>query len=165
MPGPTEERLAIFERLGGAEAREAARRYWDGRKTDEAREVWKNTCLPLYSQRPGSDPDAGNRLQRIIWNHDVVEHFRHAIAGLFNPWDQLGQVTCPTLVLAGEHDPVATASTARRLTTAISNASVELHVLPGVGHGVFREAPDRSFALLRSFVTHGADVPPTDRSL
>ena len=30
MPGPTAERLAVFERLGGPRAREVARRYWKG---------------------------------------------------------------------------------------------------------------------------------------
>lgn len=153
MPGAPEERLAIFERLGGREAREAARRYWSGETAQEVREAWERVCLPLYSQRPGGDPEASDRGARILWNHDVLEHFRLVLADQFNPWDQLDRVVCPTLVLAGEHDPVATASAARRLTSALTNAAASLHVVPHAGHGAFREAPERCIALLRGFVT------------
>ena len=62
-------------------------------------------------------------------------------------------MTCPTLVLSGADDPVATESAARRVAAGLTNASVQLHVLPDTGHGVFREVPDQAFALLRDFVT------------
>jgi pimeloyl-ACP methyl ester carboxylesterase len=156
MPGPTEERLAVFERLGGVEAREVARRYWAGETGEEIRESWERVCLPLYSRKRGSDPDAADRLRRIRWNPDVLEHFRQVLAARFDPWDGLDRLSCPTLVLAGADDPVATEPAARRLTQAITGAPVRLHVLPGTGHGVFREAPDRAFALLRDFVAENA---------
>ncbi|MGI8328390.1 alpha/beta fold hydrolase [Actinomadura scrupuli] len=156
MPGEPEERLAIFERLGGVRAREIARRYWNGEATEEIRQDWARVCLPLYSQRPGGDPEAEHRMRRISWNPDVIEHFRQVIAALFDPWDRLDQVICPTLILAGEHDPVATAAQARRLAGALTNADVRLHVLPETGHGVFRETPEGSLALLRDFVTQAS---------
>lgn len=153
MPGPTEERLGVFERLGGPEAREVARRYWEG---DDVQDAWERVCLPLYSRRPGGDPDGPHRFARIRWNHDVVEHFRHRLAGEFDPWPHLGRVVCPTLIVNGADDPVATASAARRLAAALPNADAELHVLPDTGHGVFREDPDRGIELLRAFVTRTA---------
>lgn len=159
MPGPTEERLTVFERLGGAEAREVARRYWEGETTDEVRQAWQSVCLPLYSRRPDGDPDAADRLRRIVWNDDVLEHFRHFLAARFDPWDRLGEVACPTLVLAGEDDPVATAPAARRLAEALTGCSSRLHILPEVGHGVFRETPEQAFALLRAFVTEVSSTP------
>ena len=122
MPGELDERLAIMERLGGTEAREIARRYWAGEPTDEIREAYPRVCLPLYSQRPGGDPDGPDRLRRITWNPDVLEHFRQVLFGAFDPWPRLGQVTCPTMILAGEHDPVATASAARRLAATLPAA-------------------------------------------
>jgi proline iminopeptidase len=154
MPGRTEERLAIFERLGGAEASEIARRYWAGEATEEIREAWTRICLPLYSQR-GGDTEGELRLRRITWNHDVVEHFRQVLADRFDPWDRLDRVTCPTLILAGEHDPVATVSAARRLEAALTGTDARLHVLPDAGHGAFREAPYQAFALLRDFLADG----------
>lgn len=59
-------------------------------------------------------------------------------------FERLDRVGCPTLVLAGEYDPVAT------VAAALPEAS--LHVLPDAGHGAFREAPEDSIALLREFV-------------
>jgi pimeloyl-ACP methyl ester carboxylesterase len=76
------------------------------------------------------------------------------IAAQFDPWPQLDRATCPTLVLAGGHDPVATGSAARRLAAALPNADARLHLLPDAGHGVFREAPEKSCALLRAFLAH-----------
>ncbi|WP_165978634.1 alpha/beta fold hydrolase [Actinomadura darangshiensis] len=148
MPGPAGERLAVFERLGGTEARDIARRYWDG---EDVQDDWERVCLPLYSQRPAGDPDAANRLARIRWNRDVIEHFRHTLAAEFDPWPHLDRVACPTLIMNGEDDPVATASAARRLAGALPNTPA-LHVLPDTGHGVFREDPDRAIALLRDFL-------------
>ncbi|GAA4521743.1 hypothetical protein GCM10023191_100370 [Actinoallomurus oryzae] len=150
MPGAMDERLAIMERLGGAEAREIARRYWNGEATDEIREAYSRVCLPLYSRRPGGDPDGSDRLRRIRWNPGVLEHFRQALAGSFDPWPRLGRVTCPTMILAGEHDPVATVPAARRLAAALPAA--RLNVVPDVGHGIFREDPDQACALLRDFL-------------
>jgi pimeloyl-ACP methyl ester carboxylesterase len=152
MPGETDERLVIMERLGGVEAREIARRYWDGEATDEIREAYTRTCIPLYSQRPGGDPDGPDRMRRIRWNPDVLEHFRQVLFGQFDPWPHLDRVICPTLILAGEHDPVATASTARRLAAALPNTDARLHVFPDAGHGIFRETPEKSCALLRAFL-------------
>lgn len=54
------------------------------------------------------------------------------------------------MILAGEHDPVATVPAARRLSAALPAA--RLHVVPDVGHGVFREDPDQACALLRDFL-------------
>ena len=150
MPGDVDERLDIMERLGGVEARGIARRYWDGEATDEIREAYAHVCVPLYSQRSGQDTEAADRMHRIRWNPEVLEHFRQAIVGTFDPWPGLDRVTCPTMILAGEHDPVATVSAARRLAAELPGT--RLHVLPGAGHGIFREDPARACALLQEFV-------------
>ncbi|MGW9209278.1 alpha/beta fold hydrolase [Embleya sp. NPDC055664] len=153
LPGRTDERLDVFERLGGARVREIARRYWQGERSDEIRRGWEQDCVPLYSRRPDGDPDAVDRARRIRWNHDVMERFRYHLADHFEEWIGLDAVTCPTLVLAGEHDPVTTASAARRLAAGLVNAETRLHVLPDAGHGAFREAPERSLAVLRAFLS------------
>ncbi len=152
MPSPLEERLAMFERLGGPEAREVARRYMGGETSDDVHRAWSSTCLPLYSRRHNDVEDLRDERARVVWNHEVIEHFRLVLADSFDPWDQLEAITCPTLVLAGGCDPVATAATARRLAEAMTGARVTLRVFSDAGHGVFREAPDRAFRALRSFV-------------
>lgn len=55
-------------------------------------------------------------------------------------------IGCPTLLVAGENDPVAPVAMARQLATAIGGARVE--VISGVGHWIMVEDPERSRALL-----------------
>jgi proline iminopeptidase len=151
MPAAVDERLAVMERLGGKEARQVARRYWSGEDSDDIRDAWSRVCLPLYS-RHHSPPSLEQRMRRIAWNHDVLEHFRQVSAAQFDPWDHLDDVICPTLTLAGEHDPVATASTARRLAASLPNADTHLEVFADAGHGVFREVPEQAIAALKNFL-------------
>ena len=74
-------------------------------------------------------------------------------------------IVCPTLILAGEDDPVSPAAGARRLAVSLTSAAVQVQVLAGVGHrvghGVFRQAPHEAFALLRAFLREvaGFDRP------
>ena len=69
-------------------------------------------------------------------------------------------VTCPTLVLAGEDDPVSPAAAARRLAAVLTSTATQVEVLAGVGHGVFRQAPQKAFDALRTFLR---DIPAARR--
>jgi proline iminopeptidase len=82
----------------------------------------------------------------------VLQHFRRSLAGTFDPWPRLDRVTCPVLVLAGEHDPVATVPAARRLTAALTATAPWLRVVPDAGRRLFREYPERARALLGDFL-------------
>src|SRR5699024_6436244 len=54
--------------------------------------------------------------------------------------DRLGSVTCPALVVHGEHDPGVLVAHARRAAAALPDA--ELLVVPDAGHWVQRDRPD-----------------------
>ncbi len=62
--------------------------------------------------------------------------------------DRLSEMACKTLVICGERDRV-NRSAARRAAAGIRDAA--LHLLPGAGHEVNREAPQALAALLASF--------------
>jgi pimeloyl-ACP methyl ester carboxylesterase len=66
--------------------------------------------------------------------------------------DDVGNVSCPVLVLAGGDDPVSPVTSTRRVTALAQHPALGLHVFAGVGHGVFRQAPAQAFALLRAFL-------------
>jgi len=134
--------LEIFERRGGPAARAAARRYLTGDRSDEARAAWAEHCVPLHGS-PSTKPG------RV--NEDVLTHFRSGGCGPADTTEVLPQIVCPTLVLAGEDDPLCPPGPARRLAEAIT-APVTLTVAPGVGHGVFRQDPERAFGELRRFL-------------
>lgn len=55
--------------------------------------------------------------------------------------ERLGDITCPTLVLVGEHDVVCPPSEAELITASIPGA--EFDVVVGAGHLSYQEAPGR----------------------
>jgi pimeloyl-ACP methyl ester carboxylesterase len=60
--------------------------------------------------------------------------------GGFDFRDELGTIEAPTLVLAGEEDPVADASVIQQLADGIAGARVE--TIPGAGHLANVERPE-----------------------
>jgi pimeloyl-ACP methyl ester carboxylesterase len=140
------QRLAVFERGGGPAAREAARRYLGGDLTPEAAAAWETHALPVYGEDPAP------RRARALINDEVQTHFRKGGCGSPDADAVASRVRCRTLILAGADDPVCPAAGADRLAGLLINAEVERHVLPGVGHGVFRQAPDGAFALVRAWL-------------
>lgn len=64
----------------------------------------------------------------------------------------LGAIECPTLIVAGGSDTVAGAGGSVVISRQIPSARLE--ILEGVGHGVYRDAPERFRSLLVSFLTH-----------
>lgn len=143
--------LAMFERLGGAEAREAAARNFE-RPDLETRKAYQRICLPLYNPGPG-DPDA---LSRVIQRHEVGLHFWRGELTQFDLSDEAEKVRCPTLILGGELDPITTVADLEELAAAIPGARLE--ILPGTGHGA-RNKLDEALAIVREFVTESPAAP------
>lgn len=150
-PTSPDESLEVFERRGGPVAREAAARFLGGDTSPSAAKAWAEHGLPLYGSV--SDGDMVARRARALINEDVQAHFRTGGCGPADVSADLATaVTCPTLILAGGDDPVSPPAGARRLAASLTNTSVQIEVLRGVGHGVFRQAPHQAFDLLRAFL-------------
>jgi len=139
--------LAAFERLGGAEAREAARRYWE-KPGAETLPDYARLCFPLYSKAP-RDPDAN---ARTLWNFEVMFAFGGGEDLSFDLLPELGKVRCPTLVLGGEDDPICPIDDQADIAAALPAERVRFERFPGCGHGVFRDDPERAFARIREFL-------------
>lgn len=154
VPTSLDESLEVFERRGGQVARDAAAGYLGGDTSPSATKAWVEHGLPLYAGASDGDLDA--RRARALINDEVQAHFRAGGCGPAELSAGLATaVTCPTLVLGGADDPVSPAAAARRLPAVLSSAVTQVAVLEGVGHGVFRQAPQESFDLVRSFL-HGS---------
>jgi pimeloyl-ACP methyl ester carboxylesterase len=157
VPARLEESLEVFERRGGPMAREAARRYLGGDTSPAAAEAWREYGLPLYGS--ANDGDMATRRDRARINGEVQAHFRRGGCGPADVAEWAGGVTCPTLILAGEDDPVSPVAAARRLAASLRNSAVQVETLAGVGHGVFRQAPQPALGFLRGFLRQ---VAPSD---
>jgi len=68
----------------------------------------------------------------------------------FNRRDDIGRIAAPTLLLAGERDPLAPPRTMERMQQAIRGA--RLVVLPGAGHLAHLEYPDAFNAAVGAFL-------------
>jgi 2-succinyl-6-hydroxy-2,4-cyclohexadiene-1-carboxylate synthase len=67
-------------------------------------------------------------------------------------WDRLGEIQCPVLVLAGEHDPKFT-NLGTRLVEGLPHA--ELVVIRGAGHSVHLEQPEATATTIAAWIrTH-----------
>ncbi len=139
--------VAMFAKLGGAEAAEVARAFWTD-PTPEHQIAYLRTCGPLYTQTPGNIFDT----QRMVRNMAVLEHFVTGEQLTFDELPSLGAVTVPVLVLAGALDPVCPLKASEDIVAHLPPHLVTFECFEHCGHGVFRDDPERAFSVLRDFV-------------
>ncbi|MET3131736.1 pimeloyl-ACP methyl ester carboxylesterase [Oxalobacteraceae bacterium GrIS 1.11] len=141
-------KLAMFERLGGSAARDAAERFWS--MPDEASyAVYKSVCKPLYSTVKPANGDAASRAS---FDKDILLTWAGGEQQSMNLLPGLARAQCPVLVLAGELDPVCPVDDARAIASALPQHLAQFEQFDGCGHGVWRDAPEAAFARLRQFI-------------
>ena len=144
--------LPMFERLGGKEARDLAQRLFED-PNQENFDAYVATCLPLYNTTK-ADPDI---LARVRLKPEVGFHFFRGEGLTFDWLADLGRIRCPTLILAGDADPITPVADHEDLAAGIRGSRLE--VFADAGHGVFRDKPAEALELVREFVLgeNGAD--------
>ncbi len=140
--------LPMFEKLGGEQARTVAERYFAD-PNEETFDEFMAVCLPLYNTTP-LDPDV---VARVQLRPEVATHFFRGEATTYDWFGELDRITAPTLILAGELDPITTLADHEDLAAAISGSRLE--VFPDAGHGVFRDKPQEALAVIREFILAG----------
>jgi len=139
--------LDMFERLGGEEAREVARRFFEN-PSQAAMAEYVRTCFPLYSQQPRS-PDW---MARSVQNLEVARFFFQGEIRTFNLLPQLGRIRCPTLITVGDMDPITPLQNSEDIAAAIPERLARLERFTGAGHGVQRDDPQGFDRLVREFI-------------
>ncbi len=141
--------FAAFERVGGTAIRRIAEDRWL-RPSPATRALYVERCFPFYRTR-GSDQGF---VGRAISKDPVAMHFsgpgneaetldfRHALA----------TVRCPTLVLAGEQDPITPIAFSEVIAASLPQHLVRFMRFENCGHGVVQDQPDEAFAALRAFI-------------
>lgn len=146
-----ERKLAMFERLGGAAARECARRFW----LDPNESTWREylrLCMPHYNTA-ARDPHAGDR---TIYHEAILFASAGGEQQTMNLLPGLARAQCPVLVMAGELDPVCPIDDARDIAAALPKPWMQFASFARSGHGAWRDEPDAAFACLRRFITESA---------
>ena len=139
--------VAAFTRLGGPETGEAARRYWEA-PGPETLPDYARLCFPLYS-RAARDPDANGR---TVWNFDVMFRFGGGEDRDFDLLPDLARVRCPTLILAGEDDPITPMGDSEDIVAALPSELVRFERFANAGHGVWRDEPEAALRVIRDFL-------------
>lgn len=142
--------LAVFERLGGMNAREVAAAFWQTPNEDTFGR-YVEICFPLYNLRPASR----EAYSRVIINRELL--FRFFSPGeegrTFDLRSRLREVSCPTLLLVGRDDPITTIEDAQEIAAALPAGTCRFEVFEDCRHGVTRDAPERAFPIIREFVS------------
>ena len=115
--------------------------------------VWERMQPGLIGRTTrASRPEVAERVRRLVLEQPA-EGVRRAIERLRSRPDcgpLLPGIGCPTLVIAGDEDPIAGVDTARRLHAQIPTA--ELAVIKGAGHLPGLDQPDEFNAVLGRFL-------------
>ena len=138
-----------FTRIGGTKAGDVARTYWSA-PTPDLRKAYFEECLPHYSvSKP--DPDM---MARMTVKNPVAMHFNGPDneMGRFDFRAALSEVTCPTLIISGDKDPMMPVPFSEVLHTSLGNAPVTHHTLNNAGHMISSDQPDVFFDLMRAFI-------------
>jgi proline iminopeptidase len=134
--GNFEISLAVFERLGGAEAREVAKRFFDDPRREHF-EDFIRVCYPLYNRAP-RDHEEG---QRRIRTDEVAQHFRRGEFLTMDYLSDLARVQCPALVFGGEDDPMVPIEFQEDIAAALPQRLVQFLRVPNAGHNPMRDDP------------------------
>lgn len=134
-PGERAERRAADEAL-------AARA--EQMTPGEFARVWQ--AQPIFAGTPPEAAAAWSQDLQRSSPRDLAAVLRGIGTGAMAPlWDRLGELAMPCDVVVGERDAKFVAL-GERLAAALPDA--RLHVIPGAGHGIPREAPAAVAALL-----------------
>ena len=125
------------ERIERARADAGLARRAESMGTDEFARLWQ--AQPIFAGTPESAALAWSEDLRRTAPRELADALRGIGTGAMAPlWSRLPELTMRCEVVVGERDAKFT-GLGERLVAALPDA--RLHVLPGVGHGVPREAP------------------------
>ena len=142
----------IVQERGTPEQIEICQRLWEGNfeTIDQLKEYYR-LLSPLYSL--SSDPESFEESWGIgIRNFDQLNQGFGGFLRTFDYTDQLSQITCPTLVMAGEHDWICPPNHSRLIAKRIPSA--HLKVFARSSHSIAADEPEAFLAAVRGFLTY-----------
>jgi pimeloyl-ACP methyl ester carboxylesterase len=154
-----EQSLSAFERLGGPEVREVARRFFHEPGNREAEDDYMRVCMPLYMRTDNPEYSVVAEA-RVLKRFAVLRHFMAGEATTLDLRPALAGVTCPTLVLNGRYDPIVPPECSEEIVAALVNADVTHVVAPEAAHELPIDQPELFEDVMRTFLARCA--PPSE---
>ena len=130
-----ERSIAVWERLGGSEAGDAARRFFEER-SEQVFADFVRVCLPLMT----TYAQTADLIVRAHWRPEVLTAWIHGEGATLDLRPRLGDVRAPTLVLAGEDDAWSPLEAAREVAELLHDGA-RFRSFAGARHSVFADEP------------------------
>ena len=149
-----DRRVALFERFGGPEVADLARRRFfdaDSPRDQAAVDAWRKFAFPVYMRTP-RDP---NIARRTVVKPEAGLHWFAQPDGQshrFNMFPDLHRIQCPTLVMGGEDDPMHPIESQADIAAALPAHLVRFERFANCGHAVVLDAPEQALAVIREFI-------------
>jgi proline iminopeptidase len=96
--------------------------------------------------------------RRCRTNPELLFFFFNTEFKTMNLLPALARIQCPTLILAGEEDPITPIEDAEEIAAALPANLVQFERFSGVGHGVYRDDPTQGFQRIRKFILSGTEI-------
>jgi proline iminopeptidase len=136
-----------FGRVGGDEMADIAERAYGEAGEPVTDDEWER-CWRLF----GPWVTGVTERARTIANRDLNPRGLELMRS-FDVVADLGRVACPTLVCAGELDPITPPAAAREIVDALPAEHARLELLEEAGHFPWKDVPDRYWPMLTRFVS------------
>lgn len=141
------EVVETYGRLGGPEAAALAQAYYTA-PTREQGEKFRSECMPYYTV-------SRRKIGTLSPSKPMIRDHFFSEAGDAHSFDfrpDLHRVTVPTLIMAGDQDPVTSHHGAMEMAAAFAPGIAQLEILDNCGHGPARDRPDVALDMIRDFV-------------
>jgi pimeloyl-ACP methyl ester carboxylesterase len=140
-----ERSIPVYERLGGPEAGEVARRYY-GNPDEQAFADFIRVCFPLLSRYPFTS----DVIVRAHWRPEVLLDWMRGESKEIDLRDRIGAIEAPAIVIAGEDDAWAPLESTREVAELL-HGEARFRSFPEARHSVFADAPE-AYDELRVFL-------------
>jgi pimeloyl-ACP methyl ester carboxylesterase len=142
-----ERSYSMFDKLGGPSARAAAVDFWTSPGPESAKR-YIDLCIPLYTRKqlPRGFHSRAVRNPEMLLVFIENELKSLALAG------QLQHIKCPTLVLAGEDDPITPVGDAEEIAASLPPGLLRFERFPNAGHHLYWDQPEAFFEAVRKFI-------------
>ena len=146
----TDRCLDKFEQLGGPEVRAVAEKALVTHGDLQSFIEYSKKCMTLYNTTPQT------RIRQTIFRRECADAF-HKLGGVWHQMDfldQLTEITCPTMIMAGEEDPVTPVQDSEDMAVKINSRLLRFEKFTNAGHGVWLDDHDAAFAIIRDFISN-----------
>jgi pimeloyl-ACP methyl ester carboxylesterase len=141
----------LLEERGGKEAYDIAHRFWT--KPDApAMADYLRVCIPLYNPPNAHSAAVAQAFRRAVMRAEVSSHFIMGEMRTMDATASLSRISCPTLITVGDYDPITPVVCSHEIFAALPKGLGQLEIVPGAGHGVHRDEPQKAEAIYRTFL-------------